>query len=129
MTIGHYTTNTYLGCSATSGAVSCEKVTTSPEAYVFHIPVAILGLAFFAFMLVINTPWAWRAKLPALHWARLISVIIGIAFVLWLIYAELFLIGSICLYCTSVHVLTFALFTLVIARVAISGLRPREAIR
>jgi len=28
---------------------------------------------------------------------------------LWLIYAEIEIIGSICLYCTAVHITTFAL--------------------
>ena len=35
-------------------------------------------------------------------------------FVLWLVYAELIRIHSICLYCTAVHVLTFLLFALVL---------------
>ena len=35
-------------------------------------------------------------------------------FVLYLIYAELFSIGAICLWCTSVHVITFALFVLIV---------------
>jgi uncharacterized membrane protein len=30
-------------------------------------------------------------------------------FVLWLLYAELIIIDHICLYCTGVHVITFAL--------------------
>jgi uncharacterized membrane protein len=30
-------------------------------------------------------------------------------FVLWLIYAELIIINNICLYCTGVHITTFAL--------------------
>ena len=48
------------------------------------------------------------------------------AFVLWLVYAELFLIGAICLFCTAVHALTFILFALVISRAAISGVKPRQ---
>jgi uncharacterized membrane protein len=39
---------------------------------------------------------------------------VGIVFVLYLIYAELFSIGAICLWCTSVHVITFALFVLIV---------------
>ena len=128
MTIQHFTTNTYAGCSA-HGAINCEAVTSSPEARVFGIPVAVLGLAFFAFMVAINSPWGWRASPPLVHWVRLVSVIVGVVFVLWLVYAELFLINAICLYCTSVHILQFLLFALVITRVAISGLRPRAAIR
>jgi uncharacterized membrane protein len=44
--------------------------------------------------------------------------------VLYLLYAELFIIGSICLYCTSVHVITFVLFALTAAAAAIWGLNP-----
>jgi len=40
-------------------------------------------------------------------------VVVGILFVLYLVYAELFSIGAICLWCTSVHVITFALFVLI----------------
>ena len=45
-------------------------------------------------------------------------------FVLYLIYAELLTIGSICLYCTSVHAITFALFVLTAIATAAWGLKP-----
>jgi uncharacterized membrane protein len=32
--------------------------------------------------------------------------------VLWLVYAELFIIGAICLWCTVAHVLAFGLFAI-----------------
>jgi uncharacterized membrane protein len=35
-------------------------------------------------------------------------------FVLYLIYAELIEVGEICPYCTSVHVITFLLFSLIV---------------
>jgi uncharacterized membrane protein len=74
-------------------------------------------------MVAVNSPWGWRAPWPAVHWARLGSVVVGIAFVLYLVWAELFRINAICLYCTGVHVLTFILFGLVIGRAAFSGVR------
>jgi uncharacterized membrane protein len=52
-------------------------------------------------------------------------MIVGIGFVLYLLYAELFDIGSICLYCTSVHVITFVLFVLTGLAVAVWGLSPQ----
>jgi uncharacterized membrane protein len=58
----------------------------------------------------LNTPWAWRATARWVHVARFALGIISMCFVLWLIYAELILIGNICLYCTGVHVTTFLLF-------------------
>ena len=35
---------------------------------------------------------------------------VGMGFVLWLVAAELLIIGNICEYCTGVHIVTFALF-------------------
>ena len=102
-----------LACPATS-TINCEKVTTSPQSYAFGIPVAVLGLAFYVFLAVANSPWAWRITWPPLRWVRVGSAVVGIVFVLYLIYAELFSIGAICLWCTSVHVITFALFVLIV---------------
>jgi uncharacterized membrane protein len=116
LTIEHFSGSNHLaGCSETAGAVNCTKVTTSSQSVVFGIfPVAVLGLAFFVFMVAANSPWAWRWNLPAFRWLRLGSVVIGIGFVLYLVYAELFQIQAICLYCTSVHIITFLLFVLIV---------------
>jgi uncharacterized membrane protein len=54
------------------------------------------------------------------RWARLGSVIVGMGFVLYLIYAELDQIHAICLWCTSVHVATFLIFTLLVFQAAFS---------
>jgi uncharacterized membrane protein len=123
LTIAHFTESALAGCSE-SGLVNCTKVTTSPQSYVFGIPVAVLGLAFFVFCVAIMSPWAWRASRREVHLARIASLVVGIGFVLYLVYAELFTIGSICLYCTSVHVITFVLFVLVAFAAAAWGLKP-----
>jgi uncharacterized membrane protein len=123
LTYQHFSGATsFAGCSA-SGAVNCEAVTTSPESHVLGVPVAVLGLAFFVFMVAINSRWGWKAPWPAVHWARLASVVVGIVFVLYLIWAELFRINAICLYCTGVHIFTFILFALIIGRAAFSGVK------
>jgi len=124
LTIAHFTESTLLGCSEVKGLVNCTKVTTSAQSYVFGIPVAVLGLAFFLFAVAIMSPWAWRAARPEIHLARIASLVVGIGFVLYLLYAELFIIGSICLYCTSVHVITFLLFVLTMFAAAAWGLKP-----
>ena len=114
LTIAHYTSSNILACSG-KGVIDCAKVTTSPESIVFGIfPVAVLGLAFYVFMVAVNTPWAWRARLPVIRWARLGSVIVGIVFVLYLVYTEVITLGNICLWCTSVHVITLLLFGLIV---------------
>jgi uncharacterized membrane protein len=124
LTIAHFTESTLAGCSETSGLVNCTKVTTSAQSYVFGIPVAVLGLAFFVFAVAIMSPWAWRSSRREIHLIRLASVVVGIGFVIYLLYAELFIIGSICLYCTSVHVITFASFVLTVFAAAAWGLGP-----
>ena len=123
LTIAHYTTAVSLACPNT-GAINCEKVTTSPESNVFGIPVAVLGLAFYLFLVAIMTPWAWRSGRREVALARLLSLVVGIGFVLYLVYAEVFQIGNICLWCTSVHVITLILFALTAFSAAIWGLAP-----
>jgi uncharacterized membrane protein len=126
LTYQHFSqATTFAGC-AEHGAINCEAVTTSPWSYLFGshlLPVSALGLAFFAFMTAINSPWGWRARWPAVHWARLSAVVVGMVFVLYLIWAELFRVNAICLYCTGVHVLTFILFALIVGRATFSGVK------
>jgi len=126
LTIAHFTESTLAGCSE-SGLVNCTKVTTSPQSYAFGIPVAVLGLAFYLFAVAIMSPWAWQAGRREIHLLRIASLVVGIGFVLYLIYAELFIIGSICLYCTSVHAITFVLFVLTVIAAAAWGLKPGAA--
>ncbi len=125
LTITHYSTGITLACPDT-GTINCEKVTSSPQSIVFGIPVAVLGLAFFVFMVAVNNPLAWRSPLRVLHQARVLSVIVGIVFVIYLIYVELFKVNAICLWCTSVHVITFALFVLILSSAATWGLAERS---
>ncbi len=114
LTIAHYTGSAILACPANS-FINCGEVTNSPESVIFGVfPVAVLGLAFYVFMVAINSPWAWRSELPAIRWARLGGIVTGMAFVLYLVYAELVEIGKLCEYCTAVHIITFALFVLII---------------
>jgi uncharacterized membrane protein len=122
LTYEHFTASTTLACPE-NATLNCLKVTTSPESRVFGIPVAVLGLAFFVFMVVVNSRWGWKAPWSTVHWARLASVVVGIVFVLYLIWAELFRINAICLFCTGVHILTFILFALIVGRAAYSGVK------
>ena len=127
LTIAHYDTHVSLICSD-RGLINCEEVTTSAESIVFGIfPVAVLGLAFYLFMVAINSPWGWRLNWPAVRWLRLGSVIVGMCFVLYLIYAEVDEIHAICLWCTSVHVATFLIFALLIFYSAFHWEKPAEA--
>ena len=109
LTYEHYTGSTTLACPA-SGAVDCAKVTSSAWSSILGIPVAPLGLLFFGVMLVLCLPSLLRRRSMALDVARLGFCGIGLVMALYLLWAELFQIHAICLWCTAVHILTFLLF-------------------
>ena len=113
LTYEHYAAKVFQGCSL-GGIVNCQKVTTSAQSHFLGAPVAVLGLATFVVFAVINSPWAWRLRTYWLHVARFVLCLGAMIFVLWLLYAELLIIGNICLYCTGVHVVTFALFVVLV---------------
>jgi uncharacterized membrane protein len=107
LTVDHFTTSPVLACPATA-AVNCQKVLSSSSAVVLGIPVALYGLVFFVAMVALTLPYAWRD--PRLRLVRLAASLVGVATVIYLIGVELFTVGSICLWCTAVHVITIALF-------------------
>ena len=123
LTIAHFTTPKILVCSA-NGTVNCERVTTSAQSTFVGIPVALLGLVWFVGMTALSLPVAWRSANRLVHLARLAGAIAGVGFALWLVYAELFIIGAICLWCTVAHVLAFGLF--VIALLTVPDVLARE---
>ncbi len=125
LTIAHFTDKPLAGC-AENAAFNCTKVTTSPQSYVFGIPVAVLGLAFFVAAVALMSPWAWRWARREVALIRIASLVVGVGFVLYLVYTELFTIGAICLYCTSVHAITFLLFVLTAFAAAAWGLPERQ---
>jgi len=140
-TYAHYNGSHLFGCpSQAGGTFNCGAVITSPQSMVFNVfPVAVLGLAFYIFAVVIFTPWAWRFRGAVIRLGgqrlritsrgvdivRLGSVIVGMGFVMYLIYAE-FQIGSVCEYCSGVHVVTFLLFCITIVSAAVWGLGKRN---
>lgn len=100
-----------LAC-ATGGIVDCEQVTSSAESMIGPIPVAVLGLIWFVGYLVLLIPTAYMSPRQRLLNLQLAWAIAGLAAVFYLVYAELFLIGAICLWCTAIHGIVVALFML-----------------
>ena len=116
LTVVHFVGTQALVCSD-SGVVNCAKVTTSAESHFLGMPVAVLGLAYYVVMTVLDLPVAWRTSDRRVHIARVVLAAVGMAFALYLVSAELLIIGNICLWCTGVHIVTFFLFVLVMATV------------
>ena len=112
LTIQHVNSSLSLSCPNT-GRINCEKVTTSQYSHAAGIPVAVLGVVYFVVALALMTPQAWRSPAPWVRLARFGWLGVGLLMVLYLVWAEFFGVSAICLWCTSVHVITFLLFVLV----------------
>ena len=103
LTAIHYTIAP-LACP-TTGVVNCDAVLASPYAALGPVPTSAFGVAWFLVLslLLLRSPhglffriWGW----------------IGGLTVLVLIYVELFLVGYICLWCSSVHLIVLILLFL-----------------
>lgn len=117
LTIEHYSESASLACPA-GGAVDCEQVTTSAQSKFLGIPVAVLGTVFFAAMLALCLPPMWR-RLDARLWqARLGVAGVGLIFAIYLIFAEIFIVEALCLWCTAVHLVAYALFAVIVLATA-----------
>ncbi|GAA2469451.1 vitamin K epoxide reductase family protein [Terrabacter carboxydivorans] len=120
LTFEHFTANATLACSI-GGVVDCAKVTSSAWSTFMGIPVALLGLVFFVVTLGLCLPSVWRRPERWLDLARLGWLTVGLGMVLYLVWAELYRIHSICLWCTAVHVVTFLLWIVVLFGQILSG--------
>ncbi len=126
LTFEHLTENATLACS-TGGTVDCAKVTTSAWSTFLGVPVAFLGLAFFIVMLALSWPSVWRRGEAWLDRVRLGWLTIGLVMALYLVWAELFRINAICLWCTAVHIVTFLLWLVVLFGQILSGPPSKRA--
>ena len=113
LTFEHFTANATLACSI-GGVVDCAKVTTSAWSTFLGVPVALLGVVFFVITLALCLPRVWRRPEAWLDAARLGWLTVGLGMALYLVWAELFRVHAICLWCTAVHVATFLLWITVL---------------
>ncbi len=65
-------------------------------------------------MVALNLARAWRCPNVILRSARVGLAAVGVAFAVYLVYTELFVIHAICLWCTSAHVMAFLLFVVAV---------------
>ena len=124
LTVVHYVTSVPLACPNT-GTFNCELVVTSPQSVLFGIPIAVYGDIWHSIMFILFLPWLWYASASLggfgqrfgiwIGYARLAGVFLGMGFVIYLIYLELYVINHVCLWCTSVHITTFLLLLIVVS--------------
>lgn len=111
LTFEHYTAGITLACPEGS-VVNCARVTSSSWSLLFGVPVALLGLLYFVVFTALFVP-AVATRLPAIDTVRLVLAGVGVAFVLYLVWAE-FAVGAICLWCTAVHAIAVVLLLVLV---------------
>jgi uncharacterized membrane protein len=76
----------------------CEKVTTSPYALLYGIPLSFLGVAFYLTMLIGLVLFLDTKKIIIIKLLGAATAF-GFIFSLYLAYLQLFVIKAICIYC------------------------------
>ncbi|HEX9038601.1 MAG TPA: vitamin K epoxide reductase family protein [Ktedonobacterales bacterium] len=122
LTIVHYDTHVTLACTK-GGIVDCGQVTGSAWSLIpfTTIPITIPGMLWFVVSGGLAL-WGLRAltrgdlepereRLALLIWST-----VGLAFVLYLVYVEAFLVHKLCEWCTTVHIMTLAIFVIALLR-------------
>jgi uncharacterized membrane protein len=90
--------------------VSCGSVMVTPQASVLGFPNPLLGLVGFTVVIVTGVLAVAKVPLPQWYWGGLtVGVLLGSAFVHWLIFQSLYRIGALCPYCMVVWVVTITL--------------------
>lgn len=122
LTIVHYNSKVSLLCT-TGGVINCQSVTSSAYSVIpgTTIPITIPGMLWFVVLGALAGVGLWAAArdVEAPSWLRLYTLlwtIPGVAFVFYLLYCEIVLLGRICEWCTVVHLLTLAAFLVALTR-------------
>ena len=88
------------GLPACGPVRGCDTVALSEYSVVLGIPVAYLGAAFSAVVLITVALWLWRHE-PVWLWASYGLATLGVVFVAYLTSLELFVIHAVCVWCVG----------------------------
>jgi uncharacterized membrane protein len=98
---------TYLSVVELGGGVpvcgplhGCETVAQSEYSRLWGIPVAVFGVGLSLVLLTLAIAW-WRTNLYALLLAHYGLSLGGVIFEIYFIYLQIFVIGAVCVWCTS----------------------------
>jgi uncharacterized membrane protein len=112
LTVVHYNEQVPLVCSDT-GLVNCARVLSSPYSVVpgTSLPITIPGLAWCVVMAALAVAGIYTGLQS--RWFRLAQFawsLVGMLTVLYLVYAEIVRLHTICAWCTALHVLVLLIF-------------------
>jgi uncharacterized membrane protein len=78
----------------------CEEVARSEYSRIAGIPVAVFGVALSMVLLTLAVAW-WRTDLYVLLLAHYGLSLAGVLFEAYFMYLQVFVIGAVCVWCTS----------------------------
>jgi uncharacterized membrane protein len=98
---------TYLSVVELSGNVpvcgplhGCETVATSSYSRIAGVPVAVYGVCLSLLLLTLAIAW-WKTDMYALLLAHYGLSLAGVLFEIYFLYLQIFVIGAVCVWCTS----------------------------
>lgn len=77
---------------------NCDIVNRSVYSTVFGIPVALIGILGYAFLLALSTIYRKKSETPMM---LIIAATAGLGFAIYLTYIEAFVLGTWCVVCLS----------------------------
>lgn len=90
------------------GIGGCSAVTSSRFSEVFGVRLTAIGLFYFGVMTVVSLTAA-VGRAPGPRMLRAAGVVVGLVAVVILVWIEFVVIGSLCLWCTLVHLVVLVL--------------------
>jgi len=103
--------------------LSCGSVMVTPQASVLGFPNPLLGIVGFTVVVATGVLAVAKVPLPQWYWIGLaVGVLVGAAFVQWLIFQSLYRIGALCPYCMVVWAVTVSLLVVLASIVAAPAL-------
>lgn len=94
--------------------MACTTVMESDQAAAFGFPNPIIGIVGFSVVVTLAVLAVSGGGFPRWMWASLwVGLVLGLAFICWLIYQAVFEIHALCPWCMVVWVATPALFAVV----------------
>ena len=92
----------------------CEEVARSEYSRVGGVPVAVFGVALSLVLLSLALAW-WRTDLYALLLVHYGLSLAGVLFEIYFLAVQLFVIGAVCIWCTSYGLSLIARFVVALA--------------
>ena len=89
----------------------CETVALSEYSRIAGVPVAVYGVGLSLILLTLAIAW-WRTNLYVLLLAHYGLSLAGVLFEIYFLYLQVFVIGAVCVWCTSYGLSLIARFVI-----------------